>query len=208
MSPTSTSSSGTPQTPRHSRRAPSLRLKRCGGPCGKELPASSFDIRRKSKDGLFPICKVCRRATRGPRGKEAQEALRAERQIGEMLASCGFTSPSVANVLSRTITELRQIGASGAAEAEYVRAVRKAVEVGGCRTSAEVVEDTRLSRWVVERILKQLVAEDVLERRAGYVLEADADEPGRDATEYHPASYPRGEDFTRLLHRPPDDGLL
>jgi predicted ArsR family transcriptional regulator len=117
--------------------------------------------------------------------------------------------PSLSDVISRALEEVRQIGATGGKFNEQVRVVRRAVEVHGCRTSAEAVEETRLSRWVVERALERLVADGVLEPRNSYLLEVDADEPGRPATEYHPTDSPRGEVFTHILHRrAADDDLL
>jgi predicted ArsR family transcriptional regulator len=119
-----------------------------------------------------------------------------------------YTLPSLADVLSRAAAEVRQIGASGADFAAQVKAVRKAVEVHGCREVDEIVEETGLSRWAVDRVLRKLVAERVFETRNSYSLQADADEPGRPPATYHPTNTPRGEDFTHLLRRAVDDDLL
>jgi hypothetical protein len=116
--------------------------------------------------------------------------------------------PSLSDILNRCLEEVRQIGATGAKFDEQVPAVRRAVVVHGCRTSAETVEETGLSRWVVERALEKLVADGVLEPRDGFRLEDAAEEPGRPATEYHPVDTPRGEVFTHILRRAVDDDLL
>jgi hypothetical protein len=118
------------------------------------------------------------------------------------------TIPSLADVLSRALDEVQQIGASGAKFDEQVAAVRRAVLVHGCRSAEEVIEETRLSRWVGDRALEKLVADGVLETRDRFCLQEDAAEPGRPVTEYHPVDTPRGEVFTHLLRRAVDDDLL
>ena len=181
-------------------------MKQCAGPCGRELPTSSFDIRRRSRDGLYHLCKVCRRESRGPRGKEGQQARALERVLLGLRGA--YTVPALADVLARAVAEVRQIGATGADFTAQVRAVRRAIEVNGCRTSAEIVEDMGLSRWVVERALKKLVSDKVVETRDSFLLEDDAEEPGRAPVEYHPVGSPRGEDFTHRLYRASEDNLL
>jgi hypothetical protein len=116
--------------------------------------------------------------------------------------------PSLADILTRALEEVRQIGTSGAKFDEQARVVRRAVEVNGCRTSAEVVEEKGLSRWIVERALEKLVADGVLETRDSFRLKDAAEEPGRPVTEYHPVDTPRGEVFTEILRRAVDDDLL
>jgi predicted ArsR family transcriptional regulator len=101
--------------------------------------------------------------------------------------------PSLSDILTRGLEEVRQLGATGAKFDEQIRIVRQAVEVHGCRTSAETVEETGLSRWAVERALEKLVADRILETRDGFRLADAAEEPGRPATEYHPIDTPRGE---------------
>jgi predicted ArsR family transcriptional regulator len=116
--------------------------------------------------------------------------------------------PSLADILTRALEEVRQIGATGAKFDEQVGAVRRAVLVHGCRRVDEVVEETRLSRWAVDRALEILLAEKVLETRSSYRHAEEAEEPGRPVTEYHPKDSPRGEDFTYILDRSRDDDLL
>ena len=193
------------------RRAPSRATppssKKCGGPCRRLLPSSAFGARAQSKDGLFPLCKVCRRETRGPRGKEGQQARRLEKDLWVLRETYGEV-PSLSDILNRCLEEVRRVGAVGAKFDEQVARVRRAVEVEGCRRVDEVVEDTRLSRWAVDRALETLLAEGVLETRNSYRHAEEAVEPGRPVTEYHPKDSPRGEDFTRLLRRAVDDDLL
>lgn len=181
--------------------------KKCPGPCGRLLPASAFGARAKSKDGLFPLCKECRRETRGPQGREGQQARALEKELWVLREAFGDV-PSLADILNRGLEEVRQLGATGAKFDDQIRVVRRAVEVHGCRTSAETVEETGLSRWAVERTLEKLVADRILETRDGFRLEDAAEEPGRPATEYHPVDTPRGEVFTHILRRAVDDGLL
>ena len=181
--------------------------KKCGGPCERWLPRSSFGARAKSKDGLFPLCKECRRETRGPRGKEGQQARRLEKELWALREVYGDIPP-LADILNRGLEEVRQIGATGAKFNEQLRIVRRAVEVHGCRTSAETVDETGLSRWVVERALERLVSDQILEPRDGFRLEDASEEPGRPPTEYHPIDTPRGEVFTHILRRAVDDDLL
>jgi len=183
-------------------------MKKCGGPCGRLLSLSSFDIAKGRRDGRRSDCKVCRRKRRGPRGKEGQQARALEKQLAGLLLSGAYTAPSLANILSRAITEVRQIGASGEDFAAQVRAVRKAIEVGGCRRVDEIVEDTELSRWAVDHVLRKLVADKVIETRDAFLLKDDAEEPGRAPVEYHPVGSPRGEDFTHRLYRASEDNLL
>jgi hypothetical protein len=181
-------------------------LKKCGGPCGRRLPLSSFSANRKSKDGRFNLCKECHRETRGPRGKEAQAALALAKELWILRET--YSLPSLSDILSRTLEEVRQVGATGAKFDEQVEAVRRAVVVHGCRLVDEIVEETRLSRWAVDNALRVLLAEKVLETRDSFRHAEAAEEPGRPATEYHPKDTPRGEDFTRLLRRAAEDDLL
>jgi hypothetical protein len=104
-------------------------------------------------------------------------------------------------VLRRALDEVRQIGATGDRRDEQVEAVRHAVLIQGCRRVEEVVEETRLSRWVVDHALKLLVRQRVLETRDAFRLGEEAEEAGRPVVEYHPRAYPRGEGFTRLFRR-------
>lgn len=64
---------------------------------------------------------------------------------------------------------------------------------------AELVEETGLSRWAVNRALEKLLAAKVVEAREGFVLADEAEEAGRRPVEYHPRTYPRGEGFSRLF---------
>ncbi len=199
----------TESTPRRRDRpcATPPRTKKCAGKCGRTLPASSFDIRRKSRDGLFPLCKECRRAARGPRGKEGQQARALEIELRRLAEV--YRTPALADVLARAAAEVKEIGASGADFNLQVRAVRRAIDVNGCRLVDEIMEDAQLSRWAVNRALQRLLAEKAIETRDGFLLDHDADEPGRPPVEYHPAHYPRGEDFTHTLHRrAAEDDLL
>lgn len=177
-------------------------LKTCSGTCGRTLPLSSFGVRRASHDGRFHLCKQCRRLSRGPRGREGQSALALERALADLLGD--YQEPSLADVLTRAIDEVRQIGATGYRLGEQVEAVRRAVLIHGCRRVDEIVEETRLSRWVVEKALELLLAEGVVETRDAYRLGDEAEEAGRPVTEYHPRDYPRGEGFTRFFRRPED----
>jgi DNA-binding MarR family transcriptional regulator len=111
-------------------------------------------------------------------------------------------------VLARALEEVRQIGASGADFTEQVRAVRAAIFTHGCRTPDEIVDETRLSRWAVDRVLKRLIGEGAIEARDSFLLDDEAAEAGRRVTEYHPTDSPRGEVFSHILHRAVDDDLL
>lgn len=190
------------------RRAPALAAKKCSGPCGRTLPLSSFDTAAGRKDGRRSDCKDCRRARRGPRGKEAQRAGVLAKELWVLRESFDDV-PALAEVLSRAYEEVCQVGAGGANFAEQVEAIRHAVVVHGCRSADEVVEETGLSRKVVDRGLDKLVADKVLEPRDRFCLETDASDPGRPVTEYHPTDTPRGEVFSHILHRrAADDDLL
>lgn len=125
-----------------------------------------------------------------------------------MLRETFGSVPSLADILTRAYEEVRQLGETGAKFGEQVRVVRQAVEVNGCRTSAEIVEDKGLSRWIVERALERLVADKVVEPRNSFRLDDAAEDPGRPVTEYHPTDTPRGEVFTYILDRSRDDDLL
>jgi hypothetical protein len=116
--------------------------------------------------------------------------------------------PSLADILNRALEEVKQVGASGARFDEQVAAVRRVIVEEGCRAVDEVIEDTGLSRWVVDRALKKLVGAGVLETRDRFCLPEVAGEPGRPVTEYHPTDTPRGELFTYILDRSRDDNLL
>lgn len=181
-------------------------LKTCGGPCGRRLPLSSFSVRRKSRDGRFPICKECHRETRGPRGKEGQQARALAKELWGLREL--YATPSLTDILTRALEEIQQIGATGAKFDEQVGAVRRAVIIHGCRRVDEIVEETRLSRWAVDNALQVLLAENVVETRDSYRHAEEAEEPGRPVTEYHPKDSPRGEDFTYILDRSRDDDLL
>lgn len=188
-------------------RGPSSRTKKCTGPCGQVLPLASFDIRRKSRDGHVTICKVCRRETRGPRGKAKREARELDKALGDLLAA-GYRTPALVEILNRALTDVRQFASTGADYGDQVRAVRRAIEVHGCRLVEEITEDTGLSRWVVDRAILRLLAEGVIVPRDKFLLDGDADEPGRPPTEYHPADDPTGQDFTARLYDSADDSLL
>jgi hypothetical protein len=185
-----------------------LAAKKCSGPCGRTLPLSSFLPDRNRKSGRRSDCKDCYKQRRGPRGKEARRARALEKELWSQREAFADV-PALADVLSRALDEVRQIGASGADLAAQIRAVRAAIFTHGCRTVDEVVDETRLSRYAVDRAVRQLVEEKAVEPRDSFLLDADADEPGRPATEYHPTDTPRGEVFTHLLHRrAADDDLL
>lgn len=190
----------------HSRATPPP-SKKCSGPCGRRLPYSSFSIRRKSRDGLFPLCKECHRETRGPRSKEAQQARALAKELWVVREAYSGV-PSLADILSRTLEEVRQIGASGAKFDEQVAAVRRAVLIEGCRQVYEIVDETKLSRWAVDNALQVLLAQKVVETRDSYRHAEEAAEAGRPVTEYHPTDTPRGEVFTHILDRSRDDHLL
>jgi hypothetical protein len=181
--------------------------KKCGGPCGRWLPLSSFSIRKKSRDGRFPLCKECHREARGPRGKEGQQARRLEKDLWILRETYGEV-PSLSDILNRCLEEVRQVGATGAKFDDQIEAVRRAVLIHGCRRVDEIVDETKLSRWAVDNALQVLLAEKVLETRDSYRHAEEAEEPGRPVTEYHPKDTPRGEDFTHLLRRAVDDDLL
>jgi predicted transcriptional regulator len=116
--------------------------------------------------------------------------------------------PALADVLSRAYEEVCQIGATGADLAAQVQAVRAAIVTHGCRTVDEIVDETRLSRYTADRAVRRLIEEKAVEPRDSFLLDADADEPGRPATEYHPTDTPRGEVFSHILRRAVDDDLL
>lgn len=144
---------------------------------------------------------------RGSRGKEGRQARELARELWVLRET--YSSPALADVLSRAYEEVQQVGASGAKFDELVTVVRRAVLVNGCRSADEVVEETNLSRWTVDRALEKLVADNILETRDGFRLADEAEGPGRPVTQYHPKDTPRGEDFTHLLHRSAvDDDLL
>lgn len=202
MSPAQSSNTPTPP-----RRGPASASKKCSGPCGRTLPLSKFLPDKHRRSGRRSDCKDCYKQRRGPRGKEAQQARELERRLLELQDAYGL--PSLSDVLSRALEEVRQIGVTGADFAEQVRVVRMAIFTHGCRTVDEMVDETRLSRWAVDRVVKKLVDEGVIETRDSYLLDADADEPGRPPVEYHPTNSPRGEVFTHILHRrAAEDDLL
>lgn len=201
MSPTS--SSNTRTSPR---RAPASASKKCSGPCGRTLPLSAFGIRQKSRDGRFTICKECRRVARGARSAEGQRARSLEKELQALYGA--YDVPSLRDILNRALEEVRHVGAPAPTFNEQIEAVRRAVVLNGCRSAEEVVDDTNISRKVVDRALEKLVADRVLEPRDRFCLEEDASEPGRPVTEYHPVDTPRGEVFTHILYRAVDDGLL
>ena len=171
------------------------------------LPASCFLPDRNRKSGRRSDCKDCYRARRGSQGKEGKQARALAKELWVIREAYGGI-PSLADVLNRALEEVRQIGAIGAKFDEQVAAVRRAVVVQGCRSAEEVIEETGLSRWVVDRALEKLVGDGVLETRDRFCLSEEAGEPGRPVTEYHPTDTPRGEIFTHLLRRAVDDDLL
>jgi hypothetical protein len=177
-------------------------LKTCSGPCARQLPPSSFDVAAGRKGGRRKECRECRRARRGARGRDARRARSLERELLGLLGT--FTTPPLSDVLSRALTEVRQVGAAGAQFDEQVEAVRRAVLIGGCRSVEEVIEETGLSRWAVGRALERLVRHRVVETRDRFLLADEAAEAGRPVTEYHPAAYPRGEGFSRLFRTAPE----
>lgn len=174
-------------------------VKACSGPCGRVLPLSAFGVNRARRDGLGSDCRDCRRRRRGPRGREGRLALGLERELEGLLGI--YSAPALADVLRRALDEVRQIGATGGRRDEQVGAVRHAVLIQGCRRVEEVVEETRLSRWVVAHALKLLVRQRVLEPRDAFLLGEEAEEAGRPVVEYHPRAYPRGDGFSRLFRR-------
>jgi hypothetical protein len=183
--------------------APAEAVKACTGPCGRELPLSSFGVNRARKDGRRGDCRDCHRQRRGPRGKEGRLALGLARELEGLLGI--YSAPALSDVLRRALDEVRQIGATGDRRDEQVEAVRHAVLIRGCRRVEEVVEETRLSRWVVAHALHLLVRQEVLETRDAFRLGDEAEEPGRPVVEYHPKAYPRGDGFRRLFRRDEDE---
>lgn len=181
--------------------------KKCSGECGRRLPISAFGAASSRRDGKRSECKTCRRARRGNRSKEGRRARALEKELW-VIRETYSDVPALADILSRTLEEVRQVGASGAKFDEQVATVRHAVVVNGCRSAEEVIEETGLSRWIVDRALEGLVADRVLETRDRFLLKEEAGEPGRPVTEYHPTDTPRGEVFTHILDRSRDDHLL
>jgi hypothetical protein len=173
--------------------------KACTGPCGRVLPLPSFGVNRARKDGRRSECRDCARQRRGPRGREGRLALGLARELEGLLGI--YSAPALSDVLTRAVEEVRQIGAVGERRDEQVEAVRHAVLVQGCRRVEEVIEETRLSRWVVAHALKLLVRQRVLEERDAFRLGEEAEAAGRPVVEYHPRAYPRGEGFSRLFRR-------
>lgn len=173
--------------------------KQCSGPCGRVLPLSSFGLNAARKDGRRSDCKECRRQRRGPRGKEGRLALGLERELAGLLGI--YAAPALSDVLTRAIYEVRQIGATGERRDQQVAAVRHAILIQGCRRVEEIVEETRLSRWAVDHVLRLLVKSRELETRDAFRLGEEAEEAGRPFVEYHPRAYPRGEGFARLFRR-------
>lgn len=184
------------------RGAPAEAAKACSGPCGRLLPLSSFGVNAARRDGRRSDCRECHRQRRGPRGKEGRLALGLSRELEGLLGI--YSAPALADVLTRALDEVRQIGAVGERRDEQVEAVRRAVLIHGCRRVDEVIEETRLSRWVVAHSLKLLVRQRVLETRDAFTLGEEAEEAGRPVVEYHPRAYPRGDGFRRFFRR--DDG--
>lgn len=183
--------------------APAEAVKACTGPCRRELPLSSFGVNNARRDGRRSECRDCLRARRGPRGKEGRLALGLARELERLLGI--YSAPALADVLRRALDEVRQIGATGERRDEQVEAVRRAVLIQGCRRVEEVVEETRLSRWVVDHALKLLLRQRVLETRDAFRLGDEAEEAGRPAVEYHPRAYPRGDGFRRFFRRDSDE---
>lgn len=181
---------------------PEAAVKTCTGPCGRRLPLSSFSVRRKSRDGRFPLCKECHREVRGPRGREGRSALALERELLDLLGD--YAEPSLADVLARALEEVRQIGATGERLDHQVQDVRAVVLIHGCRRVDEVVEETRLSRWAVDNALRVLLEGRELETRDAFRLGEEAEEAGRPVVEYHPSAYPRGDGFRRFFRRDED----
>ena len=198
-----------PTTPtRHaSSRAPLPTSQKCSGECGRVLPLSNFLPDRNRKSGRRSDCKDCYRKRRGSRSKEGQKARALEKELWVIREAYGGVT-SLADILNRALEEVRQVGASGVRFDDQVGAVRRAVVIQGCRSAEEVIEDTGLSRKVVDRALEKLVADKVLETRDRFCLKADFSKPGRPVTEYHPTNTPRGEVFTYLLDSSRDDHLL
>lgn len=173
--------------------------KRCSGPCGRTLPLSSFGVNSGRRDGRRSECRQCQKARRGPRGRDAQRARSLERELLALLGT--FGTPPLADVLTRALDEVHQVGAPGASFDEQVEAVRRAVFVQGCRRVDEIVEEAGLSRAVVDRALERLLAAGAVEGRGRFRLADEAQEAGRPVVEYHPKGYPSGDDFTRLYRR-------
>lgn len=191
---------GAAGSPQGATGAPEEAAKACTGPCGRTLPLSAFGVRRASRDGRRSDCNECQRLRRGPRGRERQAAQALEAELLDLAAD--YAEPSLSDVLTRALEEVRQIGATGDRKAEQVAAVRRAVLVHGCRRVEEVVEETRLSRWAVDHALAELVSSGVLEPRDAFTLGDESEGAGRPVVEYHPKAYPRGEGFSRLFRRP------
>lgn len=182
---------------------PEEAVKACSGPCGRQLPLSSFGVRRASRDGRKSQCQECERARRFRCAREGQAARSLERELLDLIGD--YREPSLADVLGRALEEVRQIDAAGDRRAEQVEAVRRHVLIHGCRRVEEVVEETGLSRWVVAPTLAELVAAGVLETRDAFRLGEEAEEAGRPVTEYHPRAYPRGDGFRGLFRRDGDE---
>lgn len=177
-------------------------VKACSGPCGRTLPLSAFGVNAARRDGRRSDCHECRRLRRGPRSRKGQAAAALEADLLDLLAD--YAEPSLTDVLSRALEEVRQIGATGDRRAAQVEAVRRAVLIHGCRRVEEVVEEAGLSRWAVDHALAELVAAGELEPRDAFRLGEETEEAGRPVVEYHPRAYPRGEGFRRLFHRDED----
>jgi hypothetical protein len=171
------------------------------------LPLSHFLSDRNRKSGRRSDCKECYRERRGSRSKEGRRARALEKELWVIREAYAGVE-SLADILNRALEEVRQVGASGVRFDEQVGAVRRVVVMQGCRSAEEVIEETGLSRWVVDRALEKLVADGVLETRDRFCLREVAGEPGRPVTEYHPTDTPRGEVFTHILDRSRDDHLL
>lgn len=177
-------------------------VKVCSGPCGRTLPLSSFGVNAARRDGRRSECKECHRQRRGPRGREGRLAQGLARELEGLLGV--YSAPALSDVLTRALDEVRQLGAVGERRDEQVEAVRRAVLIHGCRRVDEIVEETHLSRWAVDHVLRLLVKSRELETRDAFRLGDEAEEAGRPVVEYHPTAYPRGDGF-RCFFRRDDD---
>jgi hypothetical protein len=133
------------------------------------------------------------RSPRRRNGKQKAEAAALEAQLLELQQGC--QSPVLYGILEETISQLHKIATR---DARRIRdEVFEAIDVHGCRHIEEIVDEVKLTRWVVEGVVKELAELELVELREE---PEHRREPGSGAPrlEVYPRHTPPGGDF--LMH--------
>lgn len=122
-------------------------------------------------------------------GPQKEQAAALERELIRLRKK--FTSPVFEEILLEATARVHRIAHRD--DNKIRDEVFHAIDVQGCRNLEEIMEETSLTRWVLEYILRDLVMCDLVEMREEPACRRIGD--GKPRMEFHPRHTPPGSNF-------------